>query len=226
MVMLNYEVNPDLLAPFVPAGTELDLWEGKAFVSVVGFMFLKTRLKGIPVPFHQNFEELNLRFYVRHKGEEGWRRGVVFIKELVPRLAIAWVARTIYNENYATVPMWHRFETEGTMMRSAMYGWRFNDLDNHLKVVTKGEPQSLIAGSEQEFITEHYWGYARQRDGSSMEYFVEHPRWRVWELQSTELCCDVSALYGPEFEKSLSREPTSAFLADGSEVSVFGGTRI
>src|SRR5260370_5549294 len=108
--MLNYLGEPRVLAPLVPAGTELDQWNGATFLSVVGFMFLDTRLFGIPIPFHRNFEEVNLRFYVRRKSPEGWRRGVVFVKELVPRMAVAWAARALYNEKYKAVPMSHRVE--------------------------------------------------------------------------------------------------------------------
>jgi hypothetical protein len=226
LAMLNYEIDPAALVPFVPVGTELDSWNGKTFVSVVGFLFLNTRVRGIPIPFHQNFEELNLRFYVRRKAEDGWRRGVVFIKELVPRVAIAFVARRFYNENYHALPMSHRIDKSGVAIKSATFFWRINGLENHLKIMTRGEAQPLVEGSEQEFITEHYWGYARQRDGSTVEYKVKHPRWRVWESQSSELDCDAAALYGPEFGESLSHPPSSAFLAEGSTVSVFSGTRI
>lgn len=226
LAMLNYEAQPEVLQPFVPAGTELDVWNGKVFVSVVGFLFLKTKVRGFSVPFHQNFEEVNLRFYVRRKAEDGWRRGVVFIKELVPKAAIAFVARTVYNENYVALPMSHRVEANGAAVKSAEYGWRFKGGENHLKVVTRGEALPLAVGSEQEFITEHYWGYARQRDGSTMEYRVEHPRWRVWESQSAELRGDMVGLYGPELGKILSGAPASAFLAEGSEVAVYGGVRI
>ena len=226
LAMLNYEVDPVILAPFVPAGTELDSWNGKIFVSVVGFLFLKTKIRGISIPFHQNFEELNLRFYVRRNADDGWRRGVVFIKELVPRAAIAFVARKFYNENYLALPMSHRIDKVGCEIKSAEYAWQFNGNKNHLKLVTRGEAQPLVEGSAQEFITEHYWGYAKQRDGSTMEYRVEHPRWRVWEAQASELQCDVVGLYGARFGDCLNGAPASAFLADGSEVKVYTGLKI
>ena len=226
LAMLNYEVEPAALAPFVPAGTELDIRNGKNYVSLVGFLFLNARVRGIPIPFHQNFEELNLRFYVRRKAEDGWRRGVVFIKELVPKAAIAFVARKFYNENYVALPMSHQIERSGDTIKSAAYFWQFNGRENHVKIVTQGEAKPLVAGSEPEFITEHYWGYARQRDGGTMEYRVEHPRWRVWEAQAAEFQGDAAGLYGPQFGEVLGHPPASAFLAEGSEVAVFSGTRI
>jgi uncharacterized protein YqjF (DUF2071 family) len=225
--MLNYEVDPGVLRPFVPVGTELDSWQGKTFVSMVGFQFLNTRLCGMAIPFHSNFEEVNLRFYVRRLTKEGWRRAVVFIKELVPSHAIAWTARAFYNENYVALPMRHelRHGDDGTV-RSAAYEWDFKGRKNRLELATAGIAKTAQEGSSEEFITEHYWGYARQRDGGTVEYRVEHPRWRVWLAQSSALDCDVEGLYGTSFAAFLRRPPASAFLADGSDVTVFKGTRL
>jgi uncharacterized protein YqjF (DUF2071 family) len=225
LAMLNYEIEPALLAPFVPAGTELDLWNGKVLVSVVGFLFLQTRVFGIPIPCHRNFEEVNLRLYVRRKAKNGWRHGVVFIKEIVPRAAIALTARKLYNEPYIALPMAHRIEVESGLMKSAGYSWRFAGRQNDLKLTTRGKAQPLTEGSEAEFITEHYWGYNRQRDGSTMEYRVEHPRWRVYDVVEARLDCDVAGLYGEQFCDRLDRKPSSAFLAEGSPVTVYQGVR-
>jgi uncharacterized protein len=245
LVMLNYEIDPALLQPFVPQGTELDGWNGRIYASIVGFLFQKTRLLGIPIPGHTNFEEVNLRFYVRRQGPEGWRRGVVFIKELVPRRAIATVARLVYNENYQALPMRHRLETvngdrysvnseqntvdEAEGLRVA-YEWRFQGRWQGVAATTNGPLRPIEAGSEAAFITEHYWGYAAQRDGGTVEYQVEHPRWRVWRVDNNRgnyrFDCDVAELYGPQFVAPLSQTPTSAFIADGSEITVHKGQRI
>jgi uncharacterized protein YqjF (DUF2071 family) len=226
LAMLNYEIDPARLAPLVPAGTELDFWNGKTFVSVVGFLFQNTRLRGISIPFHRNFEEVNLRFYVHRKAGKEWRRAVVFIKELVPRSAIAWTARTFYNEPYTALPMSHRIEKAGEQVKSVTYGWKFSARENSLLLTTRGEAQPLREGSEPEFITEHYWGYTAQRDGSTLEYQVEHPRWRIWEAREARLDCDVANLYGKQFAEVLSRPPTSACLAEGSPITVRKGVRI
>jgi len=229
LAMLNYEVAPELLTPFVPAGTELDVWQGKHLVSMVGFLFQKTRVRGIPIPFHRIFEEVNLRFYVRRKVNGDWRRGVVFIKELVPRFAIAWVARTFYNENYVALPMSHRIEKDAAVsesIKSVHYGWRFRGEENFLRLTTRGGPLPIGTYTEQEFITEHYWGYAAQQDGSTVEYQVEHSSWRVWETESAALHCNVAGLYGECFGKYLSGQPSSAFLAEGSAVKVFRGVQL
>jgi uncharacterized protein len=229
LAMLNYEVDPALLRTFVPRGVELDTWDNRHFVSVVGFLFLKTRVLGLPIPFHQDFEEINLRFYVRRRAEDGWRRGVVFIKEIVPRLAIATVARVVYNENYAARPMRHRTDSDnGTIAPngSVEYSWRDFGAWHHVRAKTAGAAQPLIEGSEEEFITEHYWGYAAQRDGGCVEYQVEHPRWRVWRTSEAAVECDVKRIYGHQFIECLSAKPASAFVADGSAIVVRKGVRI
>ena len=221
LALLNYEIEPDVLRPYVPKGTVLDLWDGRCFVSVVGFRFLKTRLLGVPVPFHSNFLEVNLRFYVRREVEGEVRRGVVFVKEIVPRRAIAWVARVVYNENYVALPMRHAVDDA-----SARYEWRFEGAWHRLALADLGDWRLADPASEAAFITEHYWGYAVQRDGSTLEYQVEHPRWRVAQATEVELTCDVGRLYGSEFAEALGRVPASAFLADGSEIVVRRGRRL
>ena len=223
LVMLNYEVPPGILKSRVPAGTELDVWQGRTLVSLVGFRFLNTRVLGIPVPFHRDFEEVNLRFYVRHRSGQEWRRGVVFVKEIVPKWAIAWVARTLYNENYVSLPMRHRVVPPGTGKGIAEYGWRLGGRWYRLASNIQGAPAIPPAGSEEEFITEHYWGYAMQRDRSSLEYQVEHPQWAVWAASEAVFEGDAGALYGPDFAPYLAGPPLSAFVAVGSPISVRRG---
>lgn len=226
LVALTWEVDPGTLRDRLPAGVELDLFEGRALVSLVGFMFLDTRVLGFPLPLQQRFEEVNLRFYVRRKTAEGWRRAVVFVKELVPRAAIAWVARVLYGENYVAVPMNHRIETTnggGASAREVSYQWRYEGRESQIRMSVLGDPHEIAPGSEAEFITEHYWGYTRRRDGSTLEYRVDHPRWRVWTAKDVELNCDIAELYGDRFVASLQARPFSAFLADGSAVTVFKG---
>lgn len=228
LAMLNYEVAPELLAPLVPAGTELDEWDGRALASMVGFRFLATRVLGVPVPGHRDFDEVNLRFYVRRRETGGaWRRGVVFVKEIVPRMAIAAVARLCYNEPYVALQMRHEIEMAGAARGGpgrVAYAWRYRGRWNRLAARTEGAPAAIVDGSEEEFIAEHYWGYTAQRRGGCKEYQVEHPRWSVWRVAESELDCDVAALYGAGFAEQLAGRPRSAFVADGSEVAVHRGT--
>jgi len=227
LAMPNYEIDPAILAERVPAGCELDSRGGRTVVSVVGFQFLKTRVLGIPIPFHRNFEEVNLRFYVRRKVEGQWRRGVVFVKELVPRRAIALVARGLYGENYVALPMRHFVDRAADPGPTTIaYEWRrFGEWEG-LSMTVSGSPSTPADDTEETFITEHYWGYARQQDGATVEYRVEHPRWRVWRATAAGLACDVASLYGPPFVDALSGSPSSAFVADGSAIVVRQGRRL
>ncbi len=217
LLMLNYEVDPALLGPLVPDGTRLDMHGGRTWISLVGFRFLDTRVLGVPVPFHRDFDEVNLRFYVRREVGKEVRRAVVFVRELVPRAAIAWLARLVYNEPYTTLPMRSAI-TDGPPLR-AQYAWKLAG-HWHSFGATAADRFDIPPGDSSEaFITEHYWGYTRQRDGSTVEYQVEHPRWGVARATDIVIDADLAALYGADLASFLSR-PTSAFLADGSAVSV------
>jgi uncharacterized protein len=223
LAMLNFPIDASILEPYLPAGAELDFWQDQTYVSVVGFQFLDARVLGIPVPFHRHFEEVNLRFYVRRHTPDGWRRGVVFLREIAPRALVSLVARWIYNEKYITMPMRERVElpTE-TAAGLVQYEWSLAGRWQGVSIGFRGEAQLPEAGSEEEFITEHYWAYTKQRDGSNIEYQVEHPSWRVWPASSARFDCDVEAIYGKPFVPYL-REPTSAFVAAGSPVLVRRG---
>lgn len=218
LVMLNYAVDRELLQPLVPVGTELDWYHDRTFLSVVGFRFVRTRVFRIPFPLHTDFEEVNLRFYVRRRADDGWRRGVVFIRELVPRRAIAFIARAFYGEPYSAFPMRHSIEHSASGIR-AEYAWRRAGRWESLYATAEGQPQKIVPGSEEEFITEHYWGYTARRSGC-YEYQVEHPPWSVWTATEAALDANVAGLYGPRFVSSLSGRPASAFIADGSPIIV------
>lgn len=223
LAMLNYRVAPELLRPYVPAGTELDSWNGATYLSVVGLFFSDTCVLGVPVPFHRHFEEVNLRIYVRRVVGGEVRRGVTFIRELVPRRAIATVAKLTYNEPYTALPMRHRLgpvDAKTGAPNIVEYGWRHRSNWCRLAVEPIGAARPLKAGSEEEFITEHYWGYTRQRDGGTVEYRVEHSPWSVWQVRNALLEGDLASLYGAELAAAITGTPASAFLADGSAVSL------
>jgi uncharacterized protein YqjF (DUF2071 family) len=218
LAMLNFVVDPRILAPLVPPGTEIDYENGETFVSIVGFLFLDTRLLGVPVPLHRDFEEVNLRFYVRKKSADTTRRGVVLIRELVPRRAIALVARAFYGENYFALPMKHEIEHVDLRLNVG-YFWRRGKSWESLNISAEGAPRPIPAGSHADFITEHYWGYTCVRGGCS-EYRVEHPRWKIWNATNFTFNADVTTLYGAQFVETLNQPPRSAFIADGSPITI------
>jgi uncharacterized protein YqjF (DUF2071 family) len=223
--MLSYEVEPRLLLRFVPPGTELDQWNGKTFMSLVGFRFLDTRVFGVPIPFHRNFEEVNLRFYVRRRDQNEVKRGVVFIREIVPRRAIAAAARGLYNENYVALPMSHQIRWTGADL-AVEYGWRSKHGWNRMSLAATGQPALPQDGSVEQFITEHFWGYSAQRNGGCKEYRVAQDSWAVWNGGKVNVEGQFEEFYGRDLAGALAAEPTSAMLAEGSAVTVYRGTTI
>ena len=225
LAMLNFEADPRLVAPWVPAGTELDAYDGRTMVSIVGFLFLETRVAGLPIPGHRNFEEVNLRFYVRRSIHGERRRGVVFIRELVPLRAVAWTARALYGERYGTAVIRHR-HAQDDGKRSVVYEWQRDAARGRISLTASGEPSALVAGSEEEFIADHAWGYVAREGRTTLEYRVDHPRWRIWRVASPEFECDSEAFYGRAWAPILARPPVSAFLAEGSEIALRRGRGI
>jgi uncharacterized protein YqjF (DUF2071 family) len=219
LIMANYVIDSSILKGYIPFGTELDLWEGKCYVSLVGFMFLNTKLLGIPIPFHRNFEEVNLRFYVKKYEDGEWKRGVVFIKEIVPKFALSLVANMVYNENYETMPMKHEWTIEEDRQIIA-YEFKKNGKWNSIKVNTSKEASIIPLNSVTEFITEHYWGYARINDKKTNEYEVTHPKWKAYDIVNYKIDIDFGTVYGSEFSFLDNEEPNSMMLAEGSEITV------
>ncbi len=221
LVMANYEVDARVLAPLVPAGTEIDLYDGNCFVSLVAFMFLDTRVSDFLVPFHVNFEEVNLRFYVKRQDGEQLRRGVVFVKEIVPRTAIALVARRLYGEPYERWSM-SNFR-DRTIVR---YAWEKGGVSNSVSI-ERGELGDVpAAGSHGEFIIEHYWGYTKRGNNRTDEYRVEHPKWRLFSADSANIDVDFERTYGERFAFLNNAEPFSVLLAEGSEIGVYRGRKL
>lgn len=221
LILVNYEVTPSLLLPRVPNGTMLDLDNGRCFVSLVGFMFRNTRVLSMPVPFHINFEEVNLRFYVKRETENEVRRGVVFIKEIVPRFAIATVARVMYGEPYQAWKMRHEINE-----KQVAYEW-WNATSNNRLGVERGAGTGIPAkSSHEEFIIEHYWGYTKRNAGCTDEYKVEHPKWELFAAVNPRIDVDFGKTYGDEFAFLSGQKPYSILLAKGSEISVYKGAKI
>lgn len=221
--MANYQVDPDILEKYLPHKTELDLWSDRCYVSLVGFMFLNVKVKGFTIPLHTNFEEVNLRFYVKHKDKNTneWKRGVVFIKEIVPKPAITFVANTIYKENYETMKMEHKWKISENKLE-IKYSWK-KDEWNSMKVVARSDDKKIERGSEAEFITEHYWGYTKLNRERTSEYGVEHPRWNTYEVLNYDINVNFGKIYGSEFEFLKDEIPASVFLAEGSMIFVKEG---
>ena len=234
IVMVSWTVDPAVLRPYLAEGTELDPWQGDPLVSLVAFDFRDTRVLGRRIPFHVRFPEVNLRFYVRRRTAGGvWRRGVTFVQEMVPRAAIAFVARAFYGEPYLSRPMRRVAvpETAPAQMspgssRSLVYEWRRDGEWERVIALVTENPRPMRHGSVESFIAEHYWGYTRRSPKPTMEYRVEHPAWQVSMAADCMIEADLTTLYGSRFADTFTSSPVSTFVAEGSPVAVYRGRPI
>lgn len=224
LAFANYAIDKNILTKYLPPFTVLDEYEGKCFVSLVGFMFLNTKLLGIKVPFHSSFEEVNLRFYVKYQSNGEWKRGAVFIKEIVPKPAITLVANTIYKEKYQTSRMKHQWLTTANELQVS-YDWKAKQWQK-FALTASNVSEEINAGSEIEFITEHYWGYTKINEGTTSEYEVGHPKWKIYPVLKHEIVIDFEANYGKDFSFLNHAQPTSVILAEGSEIFVMKGKKL
>jgi uncharacterized protein YqjF (DUF2071 family) len=233
LVMITWAMDPIILRPLVPEGTELDLWEGQALASVVAFDFADTRVMGMSIPFHRRFPEVNLRFYIRRRLADGSvRRGVAFVQEMVPRVAIAWTARFLYGEPYVARAMRHVAippEPVGDIAaqpRSLVYEWKREGEWERVIALVPSSHRPTREGTLEQFIVDHRWGYTRRPGKPTLEYRVEHPPWRLALDAECLFEADLATIYGKRFAQPLDRAPVSTFVADGSEVAVFRGRPI
>ncbi len=224
LAMANYAIDPEILKPYVPYKTELDFFEGNCYVSLVGFRFYDTKVLGIRVPFHSDFTEVNLRFYVRYKEDNVWKRGTVFISEIVPKPAITFVANTFYGEHYETMPVRNNIQHTPEKL-TVEYTWKKSDW-NRFSVECDSQSGQIVENSIEEFITEHYWGYTKLTDAKTSEYGVEHPRWNAFPVTGYSLDVDFKDLYGANFSFLADANPNSVLVADGSDILVRMGKKI
>lgn len=219
LIMANYAVSPEVLIPYLPNGVELDFYNDKTYVSLVGFMFKKTSIFHIPIPFLGTFEEINLRFYVKRLDGDSIKRGVVFINETVPHRSVAWLANKLYKEHYMAIPTRNAIDI-GKSSQSIKYEWKINKAWNHIAVNTVLENENMLPGSMEEFIFEHYYGYTKINDHLSQEYKVNHPRWQLNRTIDYSIDCDFRSMYGNDFSFLSNQIPDSVFIAKGSKVTV------
>ena len=214
LILINYEVDPNILKPYIPKGTQLDSFNGKYYVSIVGFMFKDTKVLGLKLPYHINFEEVNLRFYVKHND----KRGVVFIKEIVPKSLITLVANSIYHEHYQTNKMKHSW-SENVNHKEFQYQWKLNQQWQSISVKTEKQTSNIKDNSEEQFITEHYFGYTKHKN-KTFEYEVTHPTWKQLKVIDFDININFEANYGEHFKILQTLKPTSVILAKGSKITV------
>jgi uncharacterized protein YqjF (DUF2071 family) len=225
LIMANYKIDPAILLPYVPSKTELDFFKGETYISLIGFMFEEVRLKGFKIPFHTNFEEVNLRFYVKYFDNGEWKRGAVFIKEIVPKPMISFVANTLYHEKYSTKSMNHFYNNTEDEIHLG-YHWKHKGKWSKIEATTSTKLLPMQNGSEEEFIAEHYFGYSKYNDATTYEYTVQHPSWKIYYVKNYLIDCDFKAMYGNEFSFLQNKTPDSIFVAKGSPISILGKRKL
>jgi uncharacterized protein len=219
IIMANYAVPNDLLKPYLPTGVDIDVFDGKAYVSLVGFMFKRTRLFNVPIPYFGTFEEINLRFYVKRQVGNELKRGVVFINETVPYKIVAYLANKLYNENYTTVKTQHKWEINHES-KKIHYLWKVNERWNSIYVEAETKSQSILKNSFEAFIYEHYYGYAKVNEYDTEEYKIHHPSWKINKIKRSLITCNFKNMYGNAFESLNNTKPHSVFIAEGSDVAI------
>jgi uncharacterized protein len=237
LLFLNFPIPTDVITRLVPPGTEPDLYDGQSYISVIGFLFQNVRFLGLAFPGHTNFPEINLRYYVRRIVGGEIRRGVVFVRKIAPRSAVAIVANCLFSEKYITRSMRSEIQMSGDELApgdSIEHTWK----SHSRHVATPAAPRTrwnrLFArvaaplnhprpGSLEQFIAEHYWGDIRGRDGRTNEYRVTHALWPVAPADNVIWDCDLPATYDTPLAEYLAAPPTTAFIAEGSAIQLFRG---
>lgn len=219
IIMANYEIDPIHLQNFLPKGVEIDLFENKCYISLVGFMFKNTKIFNLPIPKLGTFEEINLRFYVKRTEGDKVKRGVVFINETIPYRLVAWVANKLYHEHYSVVPTKHE-QLKNINSNSIKFEW-LNDLKwNKIEVAYSNELNQMNPNSLEEFIYEHYYGYTKVSDSKTEEYQLQHPSWLTHPVINYQIDCDFQKMYGDDFIILNRTNPSAVFIAKGSKVGI------
>jgi hypothetical protein len=221
LCLLTFAVPEELVKKRLPPGIEIDKFEDQTCVSFVAFDFLNTKVLGIPWPGLRNFPEINLRFYVKANN----RRGVMFVKELVPNRLVAWVARATYNEPYEALPMISNVEITPEIVRVS-HQLSKNSVQHHLHIVAKNHPQLPNEKSTEHFFKEHQWGFGINRRGHILQYEVKHPHWQTLPVSDLDFAIDFGQLYGQEWSVLNDSQPISTVCAIGSKIEVYRPLRI
>lgn len=218
LIMANYEVEPSILKSYIPKGVELDFYKYKTYISLVGFMFKKTSLFGVPIPLFGSFEEINLRFYVRKIEGKKIKKGVVFVNETVPFKIVALLANKLYKEHYISIPTKNNINIG--VHKYINYEWKMKDKWNSISVQSDTNKYKIEPSSMEEFIFERYFGFTKLSSNSTQEYGIHHPKWMTNKILNKKIDCDFGLMYGDAFSSLNYQAPSSIFIAEGSQVSV------
>ena len=228
LVAVNFAIDPKILEPRVPRGLELDFYNDETYVSLICMMLRDVRVWGIPIHIATGFEEINLRFYVRRREGDGYRRGCCFIKDYVSSGAAAWILGSLFKAEFQKLKMKHSnsgFDGAPESVPSVDYQWKVGDHWNRLRIKARSRIQKTSRDTKHGFILMHDNEYS-QRDGKTLEDRASRPAWTIWDAAQANFECDVKNLFGREFQRALSRRPASVFVTGGSDVTIYRPTII
>lgn len=221
LIMINYQIDPEVLGAYLPPHTELDTFNGKHYVSLVGFLFKDSKVKGVIVPYQRTFEEINLRFYVRHLSADGiWKHGVVHIKEITTKKLKALVANKIFGENFEACDTRHLWSNPTEDKVSVEYMWKRTTDWDWIAITATGVSYFPKQKTEEQFITERDRVYNKGKKNITTEYNVEHTSWRIHKVHYSDINCNFEKNFGKDFACLNKTKPSSVFLADGSPITV------
>jgi uncharacterized protein YqjF (DUF2071 family) len=220
IILLNYETDPLLLTPYLPARTELDFHNGNTYLSLVGLQSFALRVYSLPFPFYRHHAQVNLRFYVRYRtGPTSWRHGVVFINQIIPHRVIAWAVHRIFKETVICRRVDERIEKTGSNRELVEYSWPWLQHRLYIRTAFRRHEQERVPAADRDFFVQRYWGYSGLRGGGCLEYNFSHPPWDTYR-GDVAAAAAVREFYGPPFSEILRSDPDSAFGCSGSEITL------
>ena len=186
----HWPVDPSLVAERLPAGLDVDSYDGDAYLGVVPFEMADLRPRGSPVGL--SFGELNLRTYVRRDGEPGV---YFFSLDADDRLGVG-VARTAFRLPYYRAEMSIDRRDETVRFRSRRTHAGEPPLSFEARYRPEGEPFVADPGSLESFLVERYRFFTADDRGRLWVGDIEHEPWQLRRASATVARNDTFAANG------------------------------
>lgn len=216
---MNYIISPEILENYLPAYTIIDYFKGNCFTSLVGFPFRNVEIAGMKIPFYTDFEEINLRFYVKRFDGTTWRKGTVFISEIANKSALKFLANSFLHEKYQTLETRQEIK-ENSELIETKYSWRTWMNWQFLNLISEKPSESVAEGTEAHFIMDRSSGYQKYDTATTNEYGISHPKWNIYPIRSFDINVDFEESFDSNFPVLNETLPHSVILARGSSVAV------
>ena len=218
LLFLHWPMAAAVLRPHLPAGLELETFDGSAWLGVVPFRMARTRLRWLPpVPTTHTFPEINLRTYVR----AGGRSGVWFFSlDAASRLAVE-SARLGFGLPYFAARMACRRDGECVHYHSERTDWRGPAASFRGDWRPVGSFAPAVRGTLLHFLVERYCMFVSRR-GRLMCGEVAHAPWQLAAAEVRLEANDMTRLLGCE----LLGPPVSALVAAPLDVVAWSLARV